>query len=788
MHTTPATSASVRATTRARHASLGFPSFRRPMPSHVPPRTHCCLNFSPLTTRVAPAVHGRGLKERDALFREWRVSAGGVAALRSLAPSPVIRAAELARVRVTGGWRMHAVREPAVAGERRGESGEGEEEEETEHRELRGDPDGLAARGEGDGVVGGKADAEDGGETLEDVVGDMLPRWLLNRACELGFERPTETQRQALPVLLSGHDAILHAQTGSGKTVAFLLPLLASIDPSRRALQAMVLLPTRELAMQVRCHAGAMCTRQRREGDWLSAHFPFPPIRPLFSSHSTSSPSPLPLHSLPACYSSVLPSSLVLSQVGRLARRLGVVKGRRGEEAEGSEDEEEEGVDGVSGEGGMEGRGEEEQQERSGKKGRMGRQEGKGKGAEWKGASGRRGGKGGRERVGVMVVGGDGESNKPTRRQSVWLKAEPPHVLVGTPDAILALHRRHPLALHSLRFLVVDEVDAVSVSSKLSGSQSLHKLIGLCPPPCQHTLPAQSGVEGAAGQGARVWHGGKEEGSGAERRGERRGSGGERQTVLATATVPQAKRFIRDVVHCKWVNEAVVYLHVHSTMPPGLIHRYATCSSPSKKLPLLLALLQADRPTAAMVFVRQLSDKERGAGKESLCHAVASFLSSHLAATANQPFTNGAAVEDGAKVEEDDKEVTASGHDTQAASVRGHGSSGWEHLVWCLEAEGNVHARTNALEEFRSSPAPHRVMVTTDFASRGLDIPAISHVYSVDLPGDTVVYTHRAGRTGRDPFGGQGGVVTSLVGKSEVFVVERIANELNLCFDVVRDS
>ncbi|CAI7868465.1 unnamed protein product [Closterium sp. NIES-53] len=724
MHTTPATSASVRATTRARHASLGFPSFRRPMPSHVPPRTHCCLNFSPLTTRVAPAVHGRGLKERDALFREWRVSAGGVAALRSLAPSPVIRAAELARVRVTGGWRMHAVREPAVAGERRGESGEGEEEEETEHRELRGDPDGLAARGEGDGVVGGKADAEDGGETLEDVVGDMLPRWLLNRACELGFERPTETQRQALPVLLSGHDAILHAQTGSGKTVAFLLPLLASIDPSRRALQAMVLLPTRELAMQV----------------------------------------------------------------GRLARRLGVVKGRRGEEAEGSEDEEEEGVDGVSGEGGMEGRGEEEQQERSGKKGRMGRQEGKGKGAEWKGASGRRGGKGGRERVGVMVVGGDGESNKPTRRQSVWLKAEPPHVLVGTPDAILALHRRHPLALHSLRFLVVDEVDAVSVSSKLSGSQSLHKLIGLCPPPCQHTLPAQSGVEGAAGQGARVWHGGKEEGSGAERRGERRGSGGERQTVLATATVPQAKRFIRDVVHCKWVNEAVVYLHVHSTMPPGLIHRYATCSSPSKKLPLLLALLQADRPTAAMVFVRQLSDKERGAGKESLCHAVASFLSSHLAATANQPFTNGAAVEDGAKVEEDDKEVTASGHDTQAASVRGHGSSGWEHLVWCLEAEGNVHARTNALEEFRSSPAPHRVMVTTDFASRGLDIPAISHVYSVDLPGDTVVYTHRAGRTGRDPFGGQGGVVTSLVGKSEVFVVERIANELNLCFDVVRDS
>ncbi|CAI5502458.1 unnamed protein product [Closterium sp. Naga37s-1] len=762
MHTTAATSPSLRAPPRARHASLGFPSIRHPVPSHVPPPTHCHLNSTPLTTRVAPAVHRRGLKERDTLFREWRVSAGGVPALRSLDPSPVIRAAELARVRVTGGWRTHAVREPAIAGERRGGSSEGEEEEETEHGELRGDPDGLAARGEGDGAGGGNGDAEDGGETLEDVVGDMLPRWLLDRACELGFERPTQTQRQALPVLLSGHDAILHAQTGSGKTVAFLLPLLASIDPSRRALQAMVLLPTRELAMQVRCHAGAMpcrcdamqvrCARGSEDKGSKGISEVLPP--PFFSNHR-----------LPP-----IPPFLVYSQVGRLARRLGVVKGRAEGEADGGDGEGEEGVDGGSGEGEMEGRGVEEQLGRRGKKEQMGRHRGEKKGGDWKGASGRRGGKGGRERVGVMVVGGDGESNKPTRRQSIWLKAEPPHVLVGTPDAILALHRRHPLALHSLRFLVVDEVDAVSVSSKLSGSQSLHKLISLCPPPRQHSLTQQATAGGA------------------ERKGDRKGSGGERQTVLATATVPQAKRFIRDVIHCKWVNEAVVYLHVHSTMPAGLIHRYATCSSPSKKLPLLLALLQADRPTAAMVFVRQLSDKERGAGKESPCRVAASFLSSHLAATANQPFTNGASVEDGAKVEEDDKEVTTSGHGTHAASVRGHGSSGGEHLVWCLEAEGNVHARTNALEEFRSSPAPHRVMVTTDFASRGLDIPAISHVYSVDLPVDTVVYTHRAGRTGRDPFGGQGGVVTSLVGKSEVFVVEQIANELNLCFDVVRDS
>ncbi|GJP37715.1 hypothetical protein CLOM_g22139, partial [Closterium sp. NIES-68] len=663
--------------------------------------------------------------------------------LRPFAPAAVNRAAKLACVCVTNGWRTRAVREPAVAGERTGESADSEDVEKAGNGELHGDPDGLVARGEGDGAEGGGADGEEGrdmggvagtgiggegGATLEGVVGDMLPPWLLDRACELGFERPTETQRQALPVLLRGHDAILHAQTGSGKTVAFLLPLLARIDPSRRALQAMVLLPTRELAMQV----------------------------------------------------------------GRLARRLGVVRGRAEGEEDGTEDEEGQGMDGGSFEGEREGRRGEEQQGRRGEKERKGRQMGEGKGKEWRGGSGRRGGKGGRERVGVMVVGGDGESNKPTRRQSVWLKAEPPHVLVGTPDAILALHRRHPLTLHSLCFLVVDEVDAVSVSSKLSGSQSLHKLISLCPPPHQEAHAGHPERGRAAGEGAGVWHRGKEEGSGAERRGERRGSGGGRQTVLATATVPQAKRFIRDVIHCKWVNESVVYVHVHSTMPPGLIHRYATCSSPSKKLPLLLALLKADRPTAAMVFVRPLSDKECSAGKESPCRMVASFLSSNFCA--NQPLISGPAAHThaaaaAAEEEEEGEEVEAamSHQGTETASAGGQGSIE-EPLVWCLEAEGNVHARTNTLEEFRSSSSPHRVMVTTDFASRGLDIPAVSHVYNIDLPADTVIYTHRAGRTGRDPFGDQGGIVTSVVGKAEVFAVERIGNELNLGFDVLCDS
>jgi ATP-dependent RNA helicase DeaD len=62
---------------------------------------------------------------------------------------------------------------------------------------------------------------------------------------------PTPIQAQAIPLLLDGHDIIGQAHTGSGKTLAFGLPLIESIDPDSRGTQALVLVPTRELAAQV---------------------------------------------------------------------------------------------------------------------------------------------------------------------------------------------------------------------------------------------------------------------------------------------------------------------------------------------------------------------------------------------------------------------------------------------------------------------------------------------------------------------------------------------------------
>src|SRR2546428_9712715 len=78
-----------------------------------------------------------------------------------------------------------------------------------------------------------------------------LPEHLLRTIAELGFEEPTPIQEQAIPELLAGRDVIGQAQTGTGKTAAFGLPLLDFVDRESPEVQALVLTPTRELCIQV---------------------------------------------------------------------------------------------------------------------------------------------------------------------------------------------------------------------------------------------------------------------------------------------------------------------------------------------------------------------------------------------------------------------------------------------------------------------------------------------------------------------------------------------------------
>ena len=108
---------------------------------------------------------------------------------------------------------------------------------------------------------GSDSPASPGDHSNEDPVdeGDwksVFPRMVLNRAtrtaiAQMGISEPTPIQEQSIPQLLEGRDLIGQARTGSGKTLAFAVPLVEQCDPSLRQVQALVLVPTRELAIQV---------------------------------------------------------------------------------------------------------------------------------------------------------------------------------------------------------------------------------------------------------------------------------------------------------------------------------------------------------------------------------------------------------------------------------------------------------------------------------------------------------------------------------------------------------
>jgi superfamily II DNA/RNA helicase len=82
-----------------------------------------------------------------------------------------------------------------------------------------------------------------------------LSKPLLQAIKELGYKKPTPIQTQAIPVILAGKDLVATSQTGTGKTAAFVLPLLEKLNKERtlrgKRIRALILTPTRELSVQV---------------------------------------------------------------------------------------------------------------------------------------------------------------------------------------------------------------------------------------------------------------------------------------------------------------------------------------------------------------------------------------------------------------------------------------------------------------------------------------------------------------------------------------------------------
>ncbi|TXG71984.1 hypothetical protein EZV62_000563 [Acer yangbiense] len=283
------------------------------------------------------------------------------------------------------------------------------------------------------------------------------------------------------------------------------------------------------------------------------------------------------------------------------------------------------------------------------------------------------------------------------RRHRSWLKAEPPTIVVATIGSLCHLIEKHVFKLDCMRVLVIDEVDFLFNSSKQVSF--LKKL-----------LASYSSCNN-------------------------------RQTVFASASIPQHRRFLHDCIQQKWTKSDVIHVHVNSIQPLPLClhHRFVNgvavfngqiCSKETKQQ-TLLSLLQSDTPESGIIFVGEQSEKSKKAGNAPSTTLLIDILKT---------------------------------------------SYGGSSEILLLEEDMNFNSRAASLLEVRQGGG--YLLVSTDIAARGIDLPETTHIYNFDLPRTAVDYLHRAGRTGRKPFSDEKCTVTNIITSEEQFVLQRYENEL----------
>ncbi|KAI5650561.1 hypothetical protein M9H77_36566 [Catharanthus roseus] len=397
--------------------------------------------------------------------------------------------------------------------------------------------------------------------TLRQLCQGHVPEHMICRMEEIGYLFPTNVQMQSLPLLFSGRDCVLQAQTGSGKTLAYLLQIFSVINTQRSKVQALVVVPTRELGMQVTKVARMLAAKHESEKSCV---------------------------------------------------------------------------------------------------------------------------------VMALLDGGT------LRRHKSWLKAEPPTIIVATLGSLCQMLEKQYFRLESLQVLVIDEVDFMFNSSKQAGA--LRRL-----------LTSYSSISN-------------------------------RQTIFASASIPQHRRFLYDCVQQKWTKGDVVHVHVNPVepMPSCLQHRFVVCKK-KEKHSTLLSLLLSDAPQSAIIFVGEQSERSKKAGQAPPTTLLVDSL----------------------------KALHAGGSD-----------------LILLEESINFNERAASLLDARAGR--DYLLVATDIAARGVDLPETTHIYNFDLPKDAVNYLHRAGRAGRKPFSEDKCFVTNIIAAEERFVLQRFENELKFhCIELL---
>ena len=498
----------------------------------------------------------------------------------------------------------------------------------------------------GDGALSEETFGELYGERSSDSTeyddanyNNNLPKWLTDRCPECGWPTPTLVQRRSLDAILTGKDVVIQAQTGSGKTLSFLLPLLATIDASRSAVQGMIVVPTRELGLQV----------------------------------------------------------------SRVARRLAAASS----------------------------------------------------------ADNEAGGK-----IMVMPVL-QGSAN---RRQRAWAWAEPPHVVIGTPDELTKMVSKGGIRYNAVKFVVVDEVDACLLNnggtygsgslSNLSSAGPLHDLLS------RYLSPTFDEADVLEEDGSSLISSSATDIAKAQRT---VSHGTDRQTVFASATIPQHNHFMKQCVQNQWtVREP---MHVCASpgelVPPTLKHSMAVCNGMKNKFPGLRRMLKKEITKGALKKVLVFCEPQRP--MEEMAAALAADLGGRVW-TENASGDNQGGKHESVVVSVLRYDDSLSARAAAMDAFRGPQDSG-ANLPLTAE-EGNKDGFSGGDED-----ETVRIMFSTDLAARGLDVMDVSHVINYDLPNEADTYVHRGGRAGRL---GRRGVVLSLITAEQEFVLNRLGNKLGL--------
>ncbi|CAB9512791.1 dependent RNA helicase [Seminavis robusta] len=510
-------------------------------------------------------------------------------------------------------------------------------------------------------------------ETFSELYGDVLPPWLLNRLNDCGWTRPTLIQKEALDTILRDkEDAVIQAQTGSGKTLSFLLPILANVDPSRAAVQALIVVPSRELGLQV----------------------------------------------------------------GRVAKRL-AAKTSSDDNNNSHNDETMETSD--NDEGALIQTTTTSQNS---------------------------------DKIMIMTVL-QGSQN---RRQRAWAWAEPPQVVIGTPEELCNMVRFGGIKRYnSVKYLIVDEVDACllnnagTLSSKLSSS-SLHELLSKHLSPTYDDGDTSGDAATMDGQEAGVLP--------TRKKTTPRPLSNTRQTIFCSATIPQHRHFMKQCVQNQWIlskNPKHVCLRQgEQLMPPTLDHAYMVCASSEKKLAALRRILKKIQAQGTSKKVLIFTEPQRP--MEEMAQVVAKDLEGLLWKEVHGPSeeAEASAVVSVLRYEDSLSQRAAAIQGFTGGANKPINSHQWKGYSSSSDGQRG--------EDFQESNGKMRVLFSSDLAARGLDIEDITHVIQLDLAPDADSYVHRSGRTGR--FGASGQVV-SIITPEQEFVLNRLANKLQLEMDCI---